>query len=962
MKAFSSAGTLHRRPLNRPLNAVFLLLVVLSMAAYAVVAPSSAHAADSLLSQGKTTTASSTENAGNPAANATDGNTATRWSSAFSDPQWLEVDLGASATVDKVVLNWEAAYATAFQIQTSADGTNWTSIYSTTTGTGGVQTLTVAGTGRYVRMYGTARATGYGYSLYEFQVYGTTGTGTGGGCSTTNAALNQPATASSAENAGTAASAAVDGNLGTRWSSAFSDPQWLQVDLGSTQSICQVVLNWETAAAKAYQIQTSANGTTWTSIYSTTTSPGGTETLNVSGSGRYIRMYGTARATQYGYSLWEFQVHTGTAGGGTGVTVTNPGAQSTTVGTSANVQIQASDSTAGQTLTYSATGLPAGLTINSASGLISGKPTATGSSAVTVTVTDGTGAIGTASFTWTVTGIATGCTNQSNTPNFGPNMHIFDPSMSSASIQSTLDTVFNNQKLNQFGTERDALLFKPGTYSNTANIGYYTSIQGLGQNPDDVTINGDVTVDAFDGTGNATQNFWRSAENMAVNPSAGNTRWAVAQAGPFRRMDIHGGLQMYPASYGYASGGYVADSKISGQASSVSQQQWYTQDSNLGSWSGSVWNMVFSGVTGAPAQSFPNPPMTTLATTPVSRDVPYLYVDSSGNYHVFLPSLRTNASGASWANGATPGTSVPMSQFFVVTPSNTASQMNTALAQGCSLFFTPGVYTIDQTLNVTNPNTVVLGTGFPTLIPTNGITTMQVGDVDGVRISGLLMDAGTTNSASLLTVGTQGSTANHSANPDSVQDVFFRIGGDIAGKATDSLVVNANNTLVNDIWAWRADHGNGGTVGWTTNTADNGLTVNGNNVLATGLFVEHYQKNEVVWNGQGGETIFLQNENPYDPPNQAAWMNGSTNGYPAYKVASNVTSHQAYGLGSYCYFNVNPAVVNDHAFEAPNTSGVQLHDMLTVSLGGVGVISHVINQIGGATPSNTTPSDVTSFP
>ena len=960
MKAFSSGGTLHRRPLIRPLHTAFLLLLVLSMAAYAVVAPSAAHAADSLLSQGKPTTASSQENAGTPAADATDGNTGTRWSSAFSDPQWLQVDLGATASVDKVVLNWEAAYATAFQIQTSNDGTAWTSIYSTTTGTGGVQTLTVAGSGRYVRMYGTARATQYGYSLWEFQVYGTIGSG--GGCGTANAALNQPATASSAENAGTPASAAVDGNTGTRWSSQFSDPQWLQVDLGSTQSICQVVLNWETASGKAYQIQTSNDASTWTSIYSTTTGPGGIETLNVSGSGRYIRMYGTARNTAYGYSLWEFQVHTGSSTGGTGVTVTSPGNQTTTVGTAANLQIQASDSTAGQTLTYTATGLPTGLSINAASGLISGTTSATGTFATTVTATDGAGASGTASFTWTVNGIATGCTNQSNTPNFGPNVYVFDPSMSSASIQSTLDSVFNTQKLNQFGTQRYSLLFKPGTYSNTANIGYYTSIQGLGQNPDDVTINGDVTVDAFDGTGNATQNFWRSAENMAVNPSAGNTRWAVAQAGPFRRMDIHGGLQMFPASFGYASGGYVADSKVSGQASSVSQQQWYTQDSNLGSWSGSVWNMVFSGVTGAPAQSFPTPPMTTLATTPTSRDVPYLYVDSSGAYHVFLPSLRTNASGPSWANGPTPGTSLPMSQFFVVTPNNTAAQMNAALAQGCNLFFTPGVYNIDQTLNVTNPNTVLLGTGFPTLIPTNGNTTIQTADVDGVRVSGLLLDAGTNNSPSLLTVGTPGSSANHSANPTSVQDVFFRIGGDIAGKATDSLVVNANNTLVNDIWAWRADHGNPGTVGWTTNTADNGLTVNGNNVLATGLFVEHYQKSEVVWNGQGGETIFFQNENPYDPPNQAAWMNGSTNGYPAYQVASNVTSHQAYGVGSYCYFNVNPAVVNDHAFEAPNTPGVQFHDLLTVSLGGVGVIQHVINGTGAATPSNTTPSNVTSYP
>jgi hypothetical protein len=694
-------------------------------------------------------------------------------------------------------------------------------------------------------------------------------------CGSTNLAAGQPATASSTENAGTPASAAVDGNTGTRWSSAFADPQWLQVDLGSSQTFCQVTLNWEAAYATAFQIQTSPDGTNWTTIYSTTTGTGGTQTLAVTGTGRYVRMYGTTRATAYGYSLWEFGVYTtGSSGGGGG-----------------------------------------------------------GS-----------------------------CPTQSNTPNFGSSVHIFDPSMSSATIQSTLDSVFNAQKLNQFGTERDALLFKPGTYSNTANIGYYTSIQGLGQNPDDVTINGDVTVDAFDGTGNATQNFWRSAENLAINPSAGSDRWAVAQAGPFRRVDVHGGLNLFPASYGYASGGYIADTKVSGQASSVSQQQWYSRDSSFGSWSGSVWNMVFSGVTGAPAQSFPTPPMTTLATTPVSRDVPYLYIDSSGNYHVFEPSLRTNASGPSWANGPTPGTSVPMSQFFVADPSMSAATINTALSQGCNLLFTPGVYNLNQTLNVTHANTTILGLGFPTLIPQNGVNTMQVSDVDGVRLQGLLFDAGTVNSAALLTVGPAGSTASHAGNPISVQDVFFRIGGDIAGKATASLVVNSGDTIVDDIWAWRADHGNGGTVGWTTNTADNGMTVNGNNVEATGLFVEHYQKTEVAWNGQNGKVIFFQNEMPYDPPNQAAWMNGSSNGYPAIAVASNVTSFGGWGLGSYCYFNVNPAVNSANAFQSPSTAGVAWHDLLTVSLGGVGTITHVINTTGAVTPSNTTPSNVVSFP
>jgi hypothetical protein len=250
-------------------------------------------------------TASSVENAGTPASAAVDGNTGTRWSSQFSDPQWIQVDLGSTTTLCKVVLQWETASGKAYQIQTSPDATNWTAIYSTTTGPGGTETLNVSGTGRYIRMYGTARNTQYGYSLWELQVFGSTSTT---GCGTTNLALNQPSTASSLENAGFPAASAFDGNTGTRWSSQFSDPQWIQVDLGATHTLCKVTLMWETAYATAFQIQTSNDGTTWTSVYSTTTGTGGTQNLGVSGSGRYVRMYGTARATQYGYSLWEFQI------------------------------------------------------------------------------------------------------------------------------------------------------------------------------------------------------------------------------------------------------------------------------------------------------------------------------------------------------------------------------------------------------------------------------------------------------------------------------------------------------------------------------------------------------------------------------------------------------------------------------------------------------------------------------
>jgi hypothetical protein len=390
---------------------------------------------------------------------------------------------------------------------------------------------------------------------------------------------------------------------------------------------------------------------------------------------------------------------------------------------------------------------------------------------------------------------------------------------------------------------------------------------------------------------------------------------------------------------------------------------------------GSRWSSAFSDPQwlqvdlGAPTdvcqvviswQSFPDPPYTVVPRTPVSREKPYLYLDSAGRYTVFVPSMRQNSQGATWSGGSTPGASIPLSQFYVAKPGDSAARINQALQQGLHLLFTPGVYHVNQTINVTRADTVVLGLGYPTLIPDSGVVPMSVADVDGVKLAGVLFDAGPVNSPVLLQVGPSGATASHAANPTTVQDVFFRIGGAAPGKATTSLVVNSANTIIDHIWAWRADHGSG--VGWTVNPADTGLIVNGANVSAYGLFVEHYQKYEVIWNGNGGRTIFFQNEMPYDPPSQSAWRSG-VRGYAAYKVADTVTSHEAWGLGSYCNFNVDPSIVAEHGFEAPNRSTVRFHDLLTVSLGGMGTIAHVINDVGGpATGTQTVPVNVVDYP
>ncbi|WP_033307596.1 coagulation factor 5/8 type domain-containing protein [Streptomyces iakyrus] len=541
----------------------------------------------------------------------------------------------------------------------------------------------------------------------------------------------------------------------------------------------------------------------------------------------------------------------------------------------------------------------------------------------------------------------------------GPNVLVFDPS--TPNIQGRLDEIFRRQESAQFGTGRYQLLFKPGTYHGlNAQIGFYTSVSGLGLSPDDTTIHGDITVDAGWFDGNATQNFWRSAENLAVVPVSGTNRWAVSQAAPFRRMHIRGNLNLAPTGYGWSSGGYIADSRIDGQVQPYSQQQWYTRDSAIGGWLNGVWNMVFSGVEGAPAQGFPNPPYTTLATTPVSREKPFLYLSGS-EYRVFLPGKRTDARGVTWGNGTPRGTSLPLSRFYVARPGVTAATLNQALAQGLHLLLTPGIYHLDQPVRVERAGTVVLGLGYATLIPDNGVTALKTSDVDGVRLAGFLVDAGPVNSATLLEIGPRGASRDHSADPTTVQDVFIRIGGAGPGKATTSMVVNSRHTIVDHTWVWRADHGDG--VGWETNRADYSVVVNGHDVLATGLFVEHFNKYDVQWFGERGRTVFFQNEKAYDAPNQAAIQNGAVKGYAAYRVGDAVTSHEGWGLGSYCYYNVDPTIVQHHGFAAPNRPGVRFHDLLVVSLGGNGQYERVINDTGAPTSgTSTVPSTVVSYP
>jgi hypothetical protein len=573
-------------------------------------------------------------------------------------------------------------------------------------------------------------------------------------------------------------------------------------------------------------------------------------------------------------------------------------------------------------------------------------------------------------------------------PDLGSNVIVFNPSMSTSQIQATVDAIATQQVSNEFGTQRYALLFEPGTYGTTADplnfqVGYYTEVAGLGQSPGDVVINGSVYVRNQCGAGGcvALTNFWRSLQNLTINVDTPNFGcyngefWAVSQAAPMRRVNINGFMTLmdYCTGPSFASGGFIADSSFNDSSIvNGSQQQWLVRNSSVDSWSNGVWNQVFSGVTGAPAECFPAVanvcgPYTTLATSPVTREAPYLYTDGAGNENVFVPSAQTSSSGTTWANGPTPGASIPIGQFFVAKPTDSAATMNAALHAGKNLLLTPGVYHLSQSVDVTRPDTVVLGLGFPTLVPTNGNAAMTTARAKGIMVSGIIFEAGTVNSNVLLQVGSgRARSDNEASDPSTLSDVFFRIGGAEPGKATTSLVVNSNNVILDDIWAWRADHGSG--VGWTSNTADTGVVVNGDHVTAYGLFVEHYQKDETIWNGNDGTDVFFQNEMPYDPPSQAAWMEApGVDGYPAFKVGDSVTRFHGYGMGSYSFFNQGVDIFAAHAFEVPSTLPAgSLHDLLTIflSTAGSGGILNVVNDTGGSSTiaNPDVPVTVTNYP
>ncbi|CAM3663790.1 hypothetical protein [Nocardioides zeicaulis] len=580
----------------------------------------------------------------------------------------------------------------------------------------------------------------------------------------------------------------------------------------------------------------------------------------------------------------------------------------------------------------------------------------------------------------------------------GDHVVVFDPSMPTAEIEQRADAIWQQQVDAEMSSGRWSLLFRPGTYGSADDplqikVGYYTEVAGLGASPSNTVVNGKVEVYNRCLTDGPTQpycvalnNFWRSLSNLTIQVNgtgqdgcrASANFWAASQASALRRVDVRGGnlslMDYCTEGPQYASGGYLADSRAETVVNG-SQQQWLTRNSQVGSWSNGVWNQVFAGTVGAPSEAnFPTEPYTTLDRTPVSREKPYLHVDTTGRWLVRVPDPRTDSQGPDWTSGTTAGRDLPLSSFHVASPDQPARVLAAALSRGQNLLLTPGVYDVDRSLVVRRSGTVVLGLGQATLTSVRGATPVVVdGHASDVVVAGVTVDAGVQESRALMHIEAQRGHGRRGTTPSTtLNDVYFRVGGPHVGRTRAALVIDADDVLVDHTWVWRADHGvegftagvSGDTDRWRTNTAPVGVVVNGDRVHATGLFVEHFQQHSTIWNGEDGHVVLYQNELPYDPPSQADWTRpDGTLGWAGYEVGDRVQRHQLYGGGVYVFNRNDPSITTARGFKVPDRAGVRLHHVMTVNLE-AGSIEHVVNDTGARVDSSApgVPSYLADYP
>ncbi len=539
---------------------------------------------------------------------------------------------------------------------------------------------------------------------------------------------------------------------------------------------------------------------------------------------------------------------------------------------------------------------------------------------------------------------------------FGENVYIFSPDDPVEEVNTILESIWASQETNQFGRERYGIYFLPGVYDEQleVNVGYYMEVAGLGISPDTTvipTLNCTARWLGDDSNHNACCNFWRGVQNISIDS---NVMWAVSQATFLRSVNIHGNLALHDEN-GWASGGFLADSVISGIVDSGSQQQWLSRNSDWNLWIGENWNMVFVGMEegDAPKGTWPGTKYTSVSETPIVREKPYIYYDETEGYQVYVPFIKENVSGSSESYGDMNGRSISIENFYVTKEGiDTAATINAALQQGKNIIFTPGIYSLNEPILVDREDTIIMGMGLASLTPVNGNSCIEISDVPGVIVSGLLFDAGAVESDVLLRVGSRTDIRVELKDKEdyiTLSDLFFRVGGNegYVAKTKNCVEINMDYVIGDNFWIWRADHGD--YVAWDLNTAANGIVVNGDHVTIYALMVEHFQEYQTIWNGENGRVYFYQSEIPYDVPNQESWMshNKTVNGYSSYKVGDDVLSHEAWGIGIYSYHRDAQVDLNS-VMEVPNTKGVKVHNICAIMITGYPGISHVINDQGDA--------------
>lgn len=542
---------------------------------------------------------------------------------------------------------------------------------------------------------------------------------------------------------------------------------------------------------------------------------------------------------------------------------------------------------------------------------------------------------------------------------FGSNTLVVSPDDSREAVRQEIEKITKelaNGRISQFTNRRQAILFKPGNYDWLGfENGFYMHVAGLGFSPTETRIDRVSVNTNWLGGNNATCNFWRALENVTLLNHSGEFNYGVSQAAPLRRLKIQGKVNLDMG--GWASGGYLANSLVTDTIGSVSQQQFFLRNNQLNYFQGVNWNLVSVGDVGTIE---PKANRSIVNQTPVIYEKPFIYF-SNGDYRVFLPARRENEKGTTWSDGKTEqGVSISLDRFYVARADiDNDATLNHQLQLGKHILFTPGIYQVSQPLQVNKPNTILLGLGLASIQPTAGNNAMEVDDVEGVRIAGLIFDAGsgvnpatsTGGSPVLLQVGKRGAQKDLSHNPIVLSDLFFRVGGvdtEEPCRADISVEINAHSTIGDHFWVWRADHGQ--QVAWELNRADYGLVVNGDDVTIYGLFVEHYQKYDTHWTGNNGRVYFYQNEKAYDVPTQKDWIgpDGNGHGWAAYRVSDNVKKHEAWGVGVYSVFiNTKDFVLLENAIVTPQEGEITIHYPFTVLLSTKGGIEHIINGVGG---------------